>query len=178
MASVKVPPHARAGRNGRGHRFAAYPRCSVDCRERHGAYGPAILGEVSAMQKALFAAAALFLILHGLIHLMGTTAYLRLGRIEALPYKTTLLGGSWSIGDRGIRVFGVLWAIPALGFVVAGVAMLAGWTLWPALTGVMAVLSLVLTLLDWSVAYAGAVINVVVLGMLWLGPVVSAWLSR
>jgi len=65
-----------------------------------------------------------------------------------------------------------------LGFVVAGVAMLAGWAWWPALVGVMAVLSLVLTLLDWSVAYAGAVINVVILGMLWLGPAVSAWLSR
>ena len=25
-----MPPHARAGRVGRGHRFAAYPRCSTD----------------------------------------------------------------------------------------------------------------------------------------------------
>lgn len=130
------------------------------------------------MQKALFAVAALFLILHGLIHLMGTTAYLKLARIEALPYKTTLLGGAWSVGDRGIRAFGVLWVIPAVGFFVAGVAMLAGWTWWPVLVGVMAVLSLVLTLLDWSVAYAGAVVNVVILGMLWLGPAVWAWLSR
>jgi hypothetical protein len=150
----------------------------VDCGECGGAYGVAIADEVSAMPKALFAAAALFLILHGLIHLMGTTAYLKLARIDALPYKTTLLSGSWSIGDRGIRAFGVLWVIPALGFAVAGVAMLAGWTWWPVLVGVMAALSLVLTLLDWSVAYAGAVINVVILGMLWLGPAVSAWLSR
>src|SRR5512143_2519767 len=29
-AQPKVPPHARAGRVGRGHRFAAYPRCSAD----------------------------------------------------------------------------------------------------------------------------------------------------
>jgi hypothetical protein len=33
MAFVKVPPHARAGQDGRGHRFAAYPRCSADLRE-------------------------------------------------------------------------------------------------------------------------------------------------
>jgi hypothetical protein len=130
------------------------------------------------MQKALFPAAAVFLILHGLIHLMGTTAYLKLGKIEALPYKTTLLGGSWNVGDGGIRMFGIIWVIPAIGFFLAGVAMFAGWTWWPALVGVMAVLSLVLTLLDWSVAYAGAIINVVILGMLWLGPVVSGWLSR
>ncbi len=30
-----MPPHARAGSVGRGHRFAAYPRCSADaCRIR------------------------------------------------------------------------------------------------------------------------------------------------
>jgi len=27
---MEVPAHARAGQVGRGHRFAAYPRCSVD----------------------------------------------------------------------------------------------------------------------------------------------------
>jgi hypothetical protein len=30
LAGTEVPPRARAGRNGRGHRFAAYPRCSTD----------------------------------------------------------------------------------------------------------------------------------------------------
>jgi hypothetical protein len=30
MALVKVPPHARAAAAARGHRFAAYPRCSTD----------------------------------------------------------------------------------------------------------------------------------------------------
>ena len=30
VASMDMPPHARAGGAGRGHRFAAYPRCSAD----------------------------------------------------------------------------------------------------------------------------------------------------
>jgi hypothetical protein len=30
MASVEVPPNARAAAAARGHRFAAYPRCSTD----------------------------------------------------------------------------------------------------------------------------------------------------
>jgi hypothetical protein len=30
VARMDMPPHARAGRDGRGHRFAAYPRCSAD----------------------------------------------------------------------------------------------------------------------------------------------------
>src|SRR5512143_4165 len=32
-ARPEVPPHARAGRIGRGHRFAAYPRCWADNTE-------------------------------------------------------------------------------------------------------------------------------------------------
>ena len=34
VACMEVPPHARAGWVGRGHRFAAYPRCSADLRTR------------------------------------------------------------------------------------------------------------------------------------------------
>jgi hypothetical protein len=130
------------------------------------------------MQKVLFYSAAVILVFHGLIHLMGTTAYLKLGTIEALPYKTTVFGGAWDLGNGGIRVFGALWLLPAAGFVLCGVGMFAGWTWWPALTGAMAVLSLGLTVADWGVAYAGAAVNVVILGLLWLGPLVSARLQK
>jgi hypothetical protein len=45
MAFVKVPPHARAAAAARGHRFAAYPRCSTDLScamlsRSHGTGGP------------------------------------------------------------------------------------------------------------------------------------------
>jgi len=33
VARMDMPPHARAGRVERGHRFAAYPRCSTTCAE-------------------------------------------------------------------------------------------------------------------------------------------------
>jgi hypothetical protein len=33
---MDMPPHARAVTIGRGHRFAAYPRCSVDSLEVDG----------------------------------------------------------------------------------------------------------------------------------------------
>ena len=36
VARMEVPPHARAGRVGRGHRFAAYRRCSTDVEVRRG----------------------------------------------------------------------------------------------------------------------------------------------
>src|SRR5512141_2548858 len=45
-----MSPHARAGRIGRGHRFAAHPRCSADKRQ-----GPPTLaaGASRMMQMAL-----------------------------------------------------------------------------------------------------------------------------
>jgi hypothetical protein len=122
--------------------------------------------------------ASIFLILHGLIHLMGTAAYLKLAEIKGLPYKTTLLGGRWDLGANGIAVYGALWAVAAIGFVVAAVALIAGWGWWqPVLIGVT-LFSLVLTALDWGVAYAGVIINIIILILIWVGPRIINWFAR
>jgi hypothetical protein len=122
------------------------------------------------MTKLFIVIIAMVLIMHGLIHLMGTASYLQLATVQGLPYKTALLGGRWQVGDTGIHVFGALWLIPAIGFVVAAIALLVGWAWWqPLLIGVTLV-SLVLTLLDSSTAYAGVVINIVILAVLLLVP--------
>lgn len=107
--------------------------------------------------------AAVVLVAHGLIHLMGATVYLRLGEIKGFAYKTTLLNGRWELGATGIGVFGALWAVAALGFVVATLGMLTDSSWWqPALIGA-AVFSLVLTGLDSSLAFAGIALNIVIL---------------
>ena len=36
---------------------------------------------------------AIMIALHGLVHLMGTFAYLKLAEVQGLPYKTTMLVG-------------------------------------------------------------------------------------
>jgi hypothetical protein len=77
------------------------------------------------MQRVLVNVAAVILILHGLIHLMGTAAYLKLANVAGIPYKTALLNGRWDVGDNGMRAFGVLWAVAAVGFVVGAAGMLA-----------------------------------------------------
>jgi hypothetical protein len=126
--------------------------------------------EESEMTRILLILGSIVLILHGVVHLMGTTVYLKLGNVEGLPYKTSLLGGRWEIGAVGIGLFGVLWGIVALGFIVSAVAMLTGWEWWqPALIGVT-IASLLLTLFDWSSAYAGAILNTLILIALWLLP--------
>ncbi len=130
------------------------------------------------MLKIMLLIATIVLVLHGLIHLMGTVAYLQLGVIQQLPYKTTLLGGRWDLGAGGIAVYGALWAVAAIGFVVAALAFWFGWAGWqPLLLGVT-LLSLVLTALDWDVAFAGVILNIAILALLWLGPRLTSWFAR
>jgi hypothetical protein len=120
--------------------------------------------------KALKIIAAVVLALHGLIHLIGTAAYLKLADVQGFPYKTTVLGGRWDLGQGGISFFGVLWAVAALGFVVATIAFLINLAWWRSALLWVTLLSLVLTALDWGNAYAGVLINSVILAVLWLGP--------
>ena len=77
----------------------------------------------------------------------------------------------------GSALFGALWILPALGFMGAAVALAAGWDWWRPVLLVTTLLSLALTSLDWSVAFAGAIVNVVVLVLLWLGPRVVGQVS-
>ena len=107
--------------------------------------------------------AAVLLVAHGLIHLIGTTVYLRLAEIEGFAYKTTLLGGRWDLGAAGIGIFGALWAVATVGFIVAAIGMLTNSSWWqPALIAVT-VYSLILTALDSSLAFAGIGLNIVIL---------------
>lgn len=109
---------------------------------------------------------ALILSLHGLVHLLGMVVYLKLGTIPEFPYKTTLLDGRLDLGIGGIRLFGVLWAVVAAGFLGAALALLLDWSEWRVLLVLVTVSSLVLTGLDWTVAYAGIVVNVLILAVL------------
>ena len=130
------------------------------------------------MLKIVLIVATIVLVLHGLIHLMGTVAYMKLGVIQQLPYKTTVLGGRWDLGAGGIAVYGVLWAVAAIGFVVAALAFWFGWVGWQPLLLGMTLLSLVLTALDWDVAFAGVILNIAILALLWLQPLLTGWFAR
>lgn len=122
------------------------------------------------MSNVLRLVAAAGIALHGLVHLLGTAVYLRLAEVPEFPYKTTLLGGRWDLGDAGIRVFGLLWAGAAIGFGIAAVALLRDWSSWRMVLAIVTLSSLALTMLDWTVAYAGIVVNGAILAMLLLLP--------
>ena len=120
--------------------------------------------------------AALVLIAHGLIHLMGTIVYMKLGKIPGFNYKTTLLSGRWDLGVNGIRFFGALWIFPAVGFVVIGTALLMGWSWWQSMLVPVTLFSLILTYVDWNIAYAGPIVNIAILGLVWWSPRIPGWL--
>ena len=118
--------------------------------------------------KILRIVAAIVLALHGLIHFMGTFAYLRILEVSSLPYKTLVLGGRWDLGEFGTGVFGALWGVAAIGFVIASIAMLLNRSWWRLVLLAVTLLSLVITILDSSLALAGVMLNVVILLALWL----------
>ena len=129
------------------------------------------------MTRILHFLAGVLLIGHGLIHLMGTVTYMKLGVVEGLRYKTTLLGGRLDLGASWIAIFGALWAVAAVGFVIAAVAFLAEWSRWqPVLVGVT-LFSLILTALDWNSAFAGVIFNIGILLVIWLEPQFSIRIS-
>lgn len=130
------------------------------------------------MSKIIGITIPIILGLHGLIHLIGTAVYMKLAEIQEFTYKTTLLGGRWDLGDKGMRIFGALWIIPTIGFIAVSVALFTGGEWWRSVLLAVTLFSLVLTILDWSETYAGAIINIVILVVLLLGPAIAAWFSR
>jgi hypothetical protein len=114
------------------------------------------------MSPLLTSTAVAILWVHGLIHLMGAVVYMRLGSIEGLPYKT-VLAGRWDVGGAGAAAFGLLWAVAAAGFVVAGAGLAAGADWWRPMTLVSAARSLVIALIDWPVAFVAVGVDLVVI---------------
>ena len=121
--------------------------------------------------KALSVVIAGFLVLHGLIHLMGAVTYMKLGAVQGLTYKTKIFGGRLDLGETGISFYGALWAVVTLGLTISATALLFGWGWWrPVLIGA-ALFSLTLTGLDWKEASVGAILNIIILAWLWFLPI-------
>ena len=115
------------------------------------------------MSRIVIYIAAFIVLMHGLVHLLYFASYWPVAVLAEVPYKTTLLNGRWDVGSGGIRLFGFLCLIATVGFIVAAIGLAAGTEWWRPVMFIVAVFSLVLTSLDWTVAYGGPVINVIIL---------------
>lgn len=115
------------------------------------------------MFRILFFIIVILLAIHGFIHLMGFVAYWPLVEMAELPYKTTLLNGRLHLSEGGMRLFSVVWLATAVAFVTAVISLITQQTWWyPVLWGA-AILSLIITALDWGNAFRGAIISAVIL---------------
>jgi hypothetical protein len=116
--------------------------------------------------RIILAGACAVLAIHGLIHLLGTLVYLRIVTIEGFAFKTTLIAGSVDIGELGIRIFGALWILPALGFLVSATGLWFGWWWWLPTVVASTMVSLVLTAADWDIACAGTITDIAIVALL------------
>lgn len=112
---------------------------------------------------------AIVLAAHGIAHLVGFVSSWQLAVLPELPYKTTILGGSFDVGDVGVRVIGLLWLLAAVTFAVAAFAI-ATETRWAfRLTLFAVVASLFLCAAAWPDSRIGVAVNAGLLLILIVG---------
>jgi hypothetical protein len=112
---------------------------------------------------------SLFLLAHGVAHLVGFVVPWRLTTLKEMAYKTTILGGRVDLGEAGIGVVGLLWLIAAAAFVAAAGACVfqAPWAL--PFTLALSGASLLLCAIEWPEARIGVFVNIGLLLILLLG---------
>ncbi len=130
------------------------------------------------MLKIIRFMAAVILFFHGLIHWMGTIVYMKLGTLESFPYKTTILNGGIYLGDKRIFIFGILWGLAAIGFVVTAVGLVAKWKWNQSLLIGVSIFSLALTILDWGIAFTGVLVDIAILVIILIGPSVTVFFAK
>jgi hypothetical protein len=130
------------------------------------------------MSKVIRSIVYVFIILHGLAHLMATSVYWQLTESPDLVYDTAVLGGRVDLGENGIWLYGLLWLIAGLGTALAGIALFtrAAWAK-PLLLAVT-VFSLALCVLVIEAAKVGILINLAILAALLPGLRTSGLRSR
>jgi hypothetical protein len=92
-----------------------------------------------------------------------------------LPYKTTVLGGTIDLGDRGIRIIGILWLIVTIAFVASAIGLLTQATWWSGMAFSSIAASLLLTVAEWPLTKIGVAVNITLLAILLAG-VSLGWL--
>jgi hypothetical protein len=112
---------------------------------------------------------AAVLVLHAVPHLVGFVVPWRLARLEGMPYKTTLMGGLIDVGDRGIRIVGLVWLAVAVAFPLVASSVVVGTSNWVSAVTIVTSASLVLCILGWPESRFGVAVNAGVFVLLAIG---------
>jgi len=106
---------------------------------------------------------AVFLVLHGLVHLIGFTVPWGLGGPRGVEYSTRILNHSIEIGDTAVKALGFVWLAAAVAFVVVGVMLWRGHPSARRTTIALLLGSLVLCTIGLPGSVMGLTIDVVLL---------------
>jgi hypothetical protein len=113
---------------------------------------------------------AVFLVLHGLVHVVGFTVPWRLGGLRGSEYSTLILNHSIEVGDTAVKLLGVVWLAAAIAFIVAGAMVWRGHP-WAGRTTVALLLgSAVLCTVDLPGSVMGLGIDLALLALLAVAP--------
>jgi len=93
--------------------------------------------------------------IHGLIHVMGFLKPWKLAAVPQLSGRALV-----PLSDSVFRVVGVFWLAAAVAFVIAAVLRLRDWESWWMVAAPALALSQALIVLQWGDAWAGTVVNV------------------
>jgi hypothetical protein len=127
--------------------------------------------ETSAWLAGLLPRAfAVFLALHGLVHVVGFTVTWGLGGPKGVEYSTRILNDSVDIGDTAVKALSFVWLAAAVAFVVVGAMVWRGHP-WARRTAAAVLLgSLVLCAIRVPGSVIGLAIDVVLLALLAVAP--------
>lgn len=103
----------------------------------------------------------LFLILHGFAHMPAVFGSWNIATFDDVTRQPNFL--LTSAGDTMIYVLGAVWFFAALSFVIAGIGVLRQSAWWPMMIALALVLSVPMTVLWREDAFAGLLINGVLL---------------
>jgi hypothetical protein len=100
----------------------------------------------------------IFVIIHGLMHLIGFVREVEIPMTKKLLVKAII-----PISDLDSKVFGVLWLIGGLAMILSTITFLMGKHWWWIIAAVTLVLSQSLIILYWSDAKYGSLVNLIIL---------------
>ncbi len=109
---------------------------------------------------------AVFLALHGLVHVYGFTVPWWHRGFRGVEFSTRILNGSIDVGGTAVKILGFVWLAAAVAFVVVGVMLWRGHP-WARRTTIALLLgSLVLCTIGLPGSVMGLAIDVVLLALL------------
>ena len=113
---------------------------------------------------------ALFLVLHGLVHVIGFTVPWGLGGPRQVEHSTWIVNHSIDVGDAAVKALGFVWLAAAVAIVVVGVMFWRGHPRARRTAIVLLVGSLVLCTIGLPASVMGLAIDVLLLALLAIAP--------